>query len=55
VHNAAVGLFQAPSFSFSQMVMANLAPPGFEFMVRALAEIAIAIDHAFSDLRAGGE
>jgi hypothetical protein len=42
VHNAAFGLFQAPSFSFSQTVMAKLTPRGFEFMVRALAEIAIA-------------
>jgi MFS-type transporter involved in bile tolerance (Atg22 family) len=35
VYNVIWGLFQAPYFSFSQTVMADLCPPGFDFMVCA--------------------
>jgi len=34
VHKALYELFQAPYFSYSQTVMAELSPPGFDFMVR---------------------
>ena len=34
VHKALYGLFQAPYFSYSQTLMAELSPPGFDFMVR---------------------
>ena len=35
VHKALYGLFQAPYYSYSQTVMAELSPPGFDFLVRA--------------------
>lgn len=35
VYNAIYGVFQAPYFAFSQTVMADLCPSGFDFMVRA--------------------
>lgn len=38
VHNLMFGLFQAPYYSFSQTVMAELTPPGFDFMVRAILQ-----------------
>ena len=30
------GLFQAPYYAFSQTMMAELSPPGFDNMVRTL-------------------
>jgi hypothetical protein len=35
-YNAAFGFFQAPYYSYSQTVMAELTPPGFSYMVRVL-------------------
>jgi len=35
-HNLVFGFFQAPIYSFSQTVMAELTPPGFDFMVRVV-------------------
>src|SRR5579863_5313919 len=32
-YNAAFGFFQAPYYSYSQTVMAELTPPGFSYMV----------------------
>ena len=32
-YNAIFGLFQAPFYSFSQTMMAELTPPGYENMV----------------------
>jgi len=34
VHKVVYGLFQSPYYSYSQTVMAELSPPGFDFMVR---------------------
>ena len=34
MHKALYGLFQSPYFSYSQTVMAELSPPGFDFLVR---------------------
>jgi hypothetical protein len=36
VYNAIFGLFRAPYFAFSKTVVADLCPPDFEFMVRAV-------------------
>ena len=36
VHSFVFGVFQEPYFSYSQTVMAELSPPGFEYMVRAV-------------------
>jgi hypothetical protein len=33
-YNVIYGLFQAPFFAFSQTMMAELSPPGFDNMVR---------------------
>jgi MFS family permease len=35
-YNAAFGFFQAPYYSYSQTVMAELTPPGFSYMVRVI-------------------
>lgn len=34
VYNVVFGLFQAPYYAFSQTMMAELTPPGFDNMVR---------------------
>ena len=34
--NLVSALFQAPYYSYSQTTMADLTPPGFDFMVRAV-------------------
>jgi len=33
-YNVVFGLFQAPYYSFSQTMMGELSPPGFDNMVR---------------------
>ena len=33
-YNVVYGLFQAPYYAFSQTMMAELTPPGFDNMVR---------------------
>lgn len=33
-YNVLFGLFQAPYYAFAQTMMAELAPPGFDNMVR---------------------
>ncbi len=33
VYNVVFGLFQAPYYAFSQTMMAELTPPGFDNMV----------------------
>ena len=33
-YNVVFGLFQAPYYAFSQTMMAELSPPGFDNMVR---------------------
>ena len=33
-YNVVLGLFQAPYYAFSQTMMAELTPPGFDNMVR---------------------
>jgi len=35
-YNIIFGLFQAPYYAFSQTMMAELTPPGFDNMVREL-------------------
>lgn len=35
-YNVVFGLFQAPYYAFSQTMMAELTPPGFDNMVRPL-------------------
>ena len=35
-YNVVFGLFQAPYYAFSQTMMAELSPPGFDNMVRLL-------------------
>jgi hypothetical protein len=52
VYNAIFGLFQAPYFAFSQTVMADLCPPGFEFMVRAAFKLrysAVTLSDVYGD------
>ena len=33
VYNVVFGFFQAPYYAFSQTMMAELTPPGFDYMV----------------------
>ena len=35
-YNVVFGLFQAPYYAFSQTMMAELSPPGFDNMVKKL-------------------
>jgi hypothetical protein len=35
-YNVVFGLFQAPYYAFSQTMMAELTPPGFDNMVRCV-------------------
>lgn len=45
-YNVMFGLFQAPYYAFSQTMMAELTPPGFENMVRdRIAEIKTSVQH----------
>jgi MFS-type transporter involved in bile tolerance (Atg22 family) len=36
-YNFVFGFFQTPYFAYSKTVMAELCPPGFDYMVRAVS------------------
>ena len=38
-YNVVFGLFQAPYYAFSQTMMAELTPPGFDNMVRLSSSV----------------
>jgi Vacuole effluxer Atg22 like len=38
-YNVVFGLFQAPYYAFSQTMMAELSPPGFDNMVRLTSSL----------------
>lgn len=46
-YNVVFGLFQAPYYAFSQTMMAELAPPGFDNMVTSIIHMSIRILRAY--------